>query len=110
MTEYKQHILTRMIKAGEGPDLSGIRTPAVPIFQTTNYLYEDVDKGTEILLSKRPGHIYSRYTNPTVDAVNEILASLEESESALSFASGMAAISSTTKFVLPFMRLKDCRR
>ncbi len=87
--------MTRLIKAGEGLDLSGIRTPSVPIFQTTNYLYDDVESGTQILLSQKPGHIYARYTNPTVDALNEIVASLEESESALSFASGMAAISST---------------
>ena len=91
----KPHLLTRLIKAGEGLDLSNIRTPSVPIFQTTNYLYDDVESGTQILLSQRPGHIYARYTNPTVDALNEIVAGLEESESALSFASGMAAISST---------------
>lgn len=95
MGENKKHLLTRMIKAGEGHDLTSIRTPSVPIFQTTNYLYDDVERGTEILLSRQPGHIYARYTNPTIDALNEIVASLEESESALSFASGMAAISST---------------
>ncbi len=95
MTEHKQHLLTRIIKAGEGLDFSSVRTPSIPIYQTTNYLYDDVESGTEILLGRRQGHIYARYTNPTVDALNEIVASLEESERALSFASGMAAISST---------------
>lgn len=89
------HLLTQIIKAGEGMDLSNIRTPGVPIFQTSNYLYEDVDSGTDILLSKKPGHIYARYSNPTIDALNDIIAKLENTESALAFASGMAAITST---------------
>lgn len=88
------NILTQIIKAGEGMDLSDIRTPGVPIFQTSNFLYEDVESGTEILLSKKPGHIYSRYSNPTIDALNTIISTLENTEAALAFASGMAAISS----------------
>jgi len=89
------HILTRIIKSGEGKSYANVRIPGVPIFQTSNYLYDDVDSGTEILLSQSPGHIYSRYSNPTIDTLNEIMAQLENTEDALSFASGMAAISST---------------
>jgi methionine-gamma-lyase len=88
------NILTQIIKAGEGMDLSDIRTPGVPIFQTSNYLYNDVESGTDILLSKKPGHIYARYSNPTIDALNTIIATLENTEEALAFSSGMAAISS----------------
>ncbi len=95
MKNDKQHLLTKIIKLGEGKDFSNVRTPTVPIFQTTNYLYDNVEDGTDILLSKKPGHIYARYTNPTVDTLNEIMAGIEKTESALSFASGMAAISST---------------
>jgi methionine-gamma-lyase len=94
MSSNKWHMLTRIIKAGEGKDFSQVRIPGIPIFQTSNYLYPDVELGTDILLSKKPGHIYGRYTNPTVDTLNEIMSVLEGSESALSFASGMAAISS----------------
>jgi len=88
------NINTKIIKSGEGKDFSNVRTPNVPIFQSSNYLYDDVESGTDILLSKSPGHIYARYSNPTVDTLNEILAELEGGELALSFASGMAAISS----------------
>lgn len=88
-------IATQIIKAGEGKDFSNVRIPGVPIFQTSNYLYNDVESGTEILLSRQPGHIYSRYSNPTVETLNEIMAGLENTDSALSFASGMSAISST---------------
>ena len=95
MKNDKQHLFTKIIKLGEGKDFSNVRTPTVPIFQTTNYLYDNVEDGTDILLSKKPGHIYARYTNPTVDTLNEIMTGIEKTESALSFASGMAAISST---------------
>jgi methionine-gamma-lyase len=95
MKSDKWHILTEIIKSAEGLDLSEIRTPGVPIFQTSNYLYENVESGTDILLSKKPGHIYARYSNPTVDALLDIIATLENGESALAFASGMAAISSS---------------
>jgi len=89
------NINTKIIKSGEGKDFSNVRTPSVPIFQSSNYLYENVESGTDILLSKAPGHIYSRYSNPTVDTLNEILAELEGGSEALAFASGMAAITST---------------
>jgi len=95
MSKDKRHLLTQIVKLGEGKDFSDIRTPTVPIFQTSNYLYDNIEDGTDILLSKKPGHIYARYSNPTVDTLNEIMAGLENSESALAFASGMAAISST---------------
>lgn len=94
-SKKKWDIHTKIIKAGEGKDFSNVRTPGVPIFQTSNYLYENVESGTDVLLSKAPGHIYSRYSNPTVDTLNEILAELEGGKLALSFASGMAAIAST---------------
>jgi len=87
------HILTQIIKSAEGKDFSNVRIPGVPIFQTSNYLYDDIETGTDILLSKKPGYIYARYSNPTIDALNEIIADIENAETALSFASGMAAIS-----------------
>ena len=94
MNKKNLNPLTEIIKLGEGKDFSDVRTPTVPIFQTSNYLYNNVDDGTEILLSKKSGHIYTRYTNPTVDTLDEIMAGLEHAPAALSFASGMAAISS----------------
>jgi len=95
MPNKELHTLTQIVKLGEGKDFSDVRTPSVPIFQTSNYLYNNVAEGTEILLSQKAGHIYSRYSNPTVDTLNEIMAGLENTEAALAFASGMAAISNT---------------
>jgi methionine-gamma-lyase len=88
----KWDLQSRLIHTGSGIDYSKIRTPNPPIFQTSNYLYEDVEKGTDILVGKEAGFIYSRYSNPTIDALNEVLADIEGGEAALSFGSGLAAI------------------
>jgi methionine-gamma-lyase len=84
---------SRFVHSGSGIDFSKVRTPNPPIFQSSVYLYDDVESGTDILVGKQPGHIYSRYTNPTVDALNQVLAEIEGGEAALSFSSGLAAIS-----------------
>ncbi len=92
---YVWDLNTRIVHKGSGQDLSQLRTLNPPIFQTTNFLYEDVESGTEILLGQKPGYIYSRYSNPTVDALNEVVSDLEGGEAALSFSSGLAAIAAT---------------
>ena len=89
----KWDLQSRLIHTGSGIDYSKIRTPNPPIFQTSNYLYEDVEKGTDILVGKEDRFIYSRYSNPTIDALNEVLADIEGGDAALSFGSGLAAIS-----------------
>ena len=90
------HIDSYLVHGGSGMDLSGVRTTNPPIFQTSNFMYEDVESGTEILVGQRPGYIYSRYSNPTIDALNRVMADIEEGEAALSFSSGMSAISTST--------------
>jgi cystathionine gamma-synthase len=59
------------------------------------YGYPDVDTWLEVALGRRPGHIYSRNTNPTVQAFETKVRLLEDAQAATSFASGMAAISNT---------------
>lgn len=86
---------TILVHSGSEIDLSRVRTDKPPIFQTSNYLYENVENGTDILVGKKTGYIYSRYSNPTVDALNEVAAEIEGGEAALSFGSGMSAISTT---------------
>jgi cystathionine gamma-synthase len=67
----------------------------VPVVYSAAYGYPDVDDWLEVALGRRPGHIYSRNTNPTVHAFEEKVRLLEGAEAATSFASGMAAISNT---------------
>jgi methionine-gamma-lyase len=76
-----------------------VPTPShiVPIYQTVNFEYRNFDELVRVGKEKAGGYFYSRYGNPTVDALNQAVARLEEGEAAFSFASGMAAI--TTSFL-----------
>lgn len=91
--EPQWNIQSRFVHSGSGIDFSKVRTLNTPIYQTSNYLYEDADSGTDILVGKSEGYIYARYSNPTVEALNQVLADIEGGEAALSFGSGLAAIS-----------------
>jgi len=91
--EPKWNIQSRFVHSGSGVDFSKVRTLNTPIYQTSNYLYEDVESGTDILVGKSEGYIYARYSNPTVEVLNQVLADIEGGEAALSFSSGLAAIS-----------------
>ena len=67
----------------------------VPVVYSAAYGYPDVDSWLDAALGRKPGHIYSRNTNPTVEAFETKVRRLEGAEAATSFASGMAAISDT---------------
>ena len=68
-------------------------TPSVPIFQTSTFRFDTSDGFAETINFRRPGYTYTRgYGNPTLLASERVMAELEGTESAMSFASGMAAI------------------
>lgn len=67
----------------------------VPIVQSISFGYRDLEEWQDVALGLRPGHIYSRNTNPTVAVFEEKMRLLEGAEAAVSFASGMAAITNT---------------
>lgn len=85
---------TRAVWAGEDEYLLQGATQ-VPVVHSVSFGYEDVDTWLEVAQGKRPGHIYGRNTNPTVQAFEEKVRALEGAEAATSFATGMAAISNT---------------
>jgi methionine-gamma-lyase len=67
----------------------------VPIFQSSTFRFDTNEEFARAIRFDGPGYVYSRgYGNPTVDAFQSAMADLEESESAIGFASGMAAITS----------------
>ena len=81
---------TRAIHAGAAPDpTTGART--TPIFQTTAYVFDDVDHAASLFNLHNFGYIYSRLTNPTVAVLEERVASLEGGRAACAAASGHAA-------------------
>ena len=81
---------TRAVHAGAAPDpVTGARS--TPIYQTTSYVFEDVDHAASLFNLHNFGYIYSRLTNPTVSVLEERIASLEGGRAAVAAASGHAA-------------------
>src|SRR6202050_5196253 len=81
---------TRAIHAGAAPDpTTGARI--TPIFQTTAYVFDDVDHAASLFNLHNFGYIYARLTNPTVAVLEERIASLEGGRAAVAAASGHAA-------------------
>jgi O-acetylhomoserine (thiol)-lyase len=91
MSEPKQHQLaTQAVHAGQSPDpTTGAR--AVPIYQTTSYLFQDADHAGRLFALKEFGNIYTRIMNPTTDVFEKRVAALEGGAAALATASGQAA-------------------
>ena len=88
----KQGIHTISLHAGQKPDpATGAR--AVPIYQTSSYVFRDSDHAANLFALKEFGNIYTRLMNPTTDAFEQRIAALEGGTGALGVASGQAAIS-----------------
>jgi len=82
---------TIALHSGYQPDPSyGSR--AVPIYQTTSYVFESVDEAAALFNIEKGGHIYSRMTNPTVATLEQRIAALEGGTGAICTASGMSAL------------------
>lgn len=82
---------TLSLHAGQHPDpLTGAR--AVPIYQTTSYVFQDADHAAALFNLERAGHIYTRISNPTTAVLEERLAALENGIGAVCTASGQAAM------------------
>ena len=82
---------TLSLHAGQHPDPT-THARAVPIYQTTSYLFDDADHAAGLFNLERAGHIYTRISNPTTAVLEERLAALEQGVGAVCAASGMAAM------------------
>jgi len=82
---------TLALHAGQSPDpATGSR--AVPIYQTTSYVFRDSEHAASLFNMERAGHVYSRISNPTVAVLEERVAALEGGVGAVATASGQAAL------------------
>lgn len=82
---------TLALHAGQVPDpKTGAR--AVPIYQTASYVFRDSEHAASLFNMERPGHAYSRLSNPTVSVLEERVAALEEGVGGIATASGQAAL------------------
>ncbi len=86
----KPGLSTRCIHAGEPHDPQG--SPHAPLYATTTFKFPSTAALLDVVEGRRPGALYTRYgLNPTIQALEDKLAAIEEAEAALAFASGMAA-------------------
>ncbi len=90
MTTKKLNFETLQLHAGHQPDQT-TNSRAVPIYQTTSYVFNDADHAANLFALKEFGNIYTRIMNPTSDVFEQRIAALEGGAAALSVASGHAA-------------------
>jgi len=91
MTLKSPRFDTLSLHAGQRPDpATGAR--AVPIYQTTSYVFDDTEHAAALFNLERVGHIYSRISNPTVAVLEERVCALEGGVGAVATASGQAAL------------------
>jgi cystathionine beta-lyase/cystathionine gamma-synthase len=92
MAEHRRGFTTRSLRGDV--DLGPAQPVSTPIYQTATYAFDDPEELAELIRQgKDAGFVYSRWHNPTRAALESVMADLEGGERAVSFASGMAAIS-----------------
>jgi O-acetylhomoserine (thiol)-lyase len=90
MSERKYHFETLQLHAGQQPDPT-TNSRAVPIYQTTSYVFNNAEHGANLFALKEFGNIYTRIMNPTTDVFEKRIAALEGGVSGLATSSGMSA-------------------
>ncbi len=90
MTKNNFRFETLQVHAGQTVDETGAR--AVPIYQTTSYVFKDAKQAANRFGLKEAGNIYGRLTNPTTAVVDQRIAALEHGTSGITLATGAAAI------------------
>jgi O-acetylhomoserine/O-acetylserine sulfhydrylase-like pyridoxal-dependent enzyme len=95
MMESSFAFATQAVHAGERapkPDFTPVNTP---VYQSAAFVYDSIETMDAIFAGERPGYVYTRYGNPTVTALEHAIATLEGGETAVVYASGMAAMHAT---------------
>ena len=89
--QNQQHLETLALHAGQQPD-SDTLSRAVPIYQTTSYVFKSTDHAANLFALKEFGNIYTRLMNPTTDVFEKRIAALEGGVAGLALSSGQSAI------------------
>src|SRR5438034_3747839 len=90
MSDHHYGFDTLCLHAGHIPD-SATGARALPIYQTTSFVFDSADHAASLFNLQTFGNVYSRISNPTVSALEERIAALEGGRAALATATGMAA-------------------
>lgn len=83
---------SRAVHSGERGPRPDFTPTVTPIYPATAFVYDETETLDAVFGNERPGYVYTRYANPTTDAFEEAVASLEGTDSAVAFASGMGAV------------------
>lgn len=83
---------SRAVHSGERGPRPDFTPTVAPIYPATAFVYDDTDTLDAIFGNERPGYVYTRYANPTTVALETAIASLEGTEDAVAFSSGMGAV------------------
>ncbi len=85
-------IKTRLVHTGMATEPPTGRPVSTPIYATSTFTYDSMSEADEVFGGSKPGYIYTRHGNPTVQALEEAVRELEGGASACAYASGMAAL------------------
>jgi cystathionine beta-lyase/cystathionine gamma-synthase len=88
----KRGFTTRAVHSGERPARPAFTPTATPIYPSVSYLADDPETQDAIFGGEQAGYVYTRHGNPTVRALEVAIAALEETEDAIAYGSGMAAL------------------
>ncbi|RKY08259.1 MAG: homocysteine synthase [Planctomycetota bacterium] len=100
MEEKKYKLETLALHAGQEVDPATL-SRAVPIYQTTSYVFNDSEHAANLFALKEFGNIYTRLMNPTTDVLEKRIAAMEGGVGACAFSSGMAAITAAVQNIAP---------
>ena len=92
MRHGRYEMATRAVHTGERIGSVGAVPTATPVYLSSSFSYETTEQLDRIFGNEESGYVYSRYGNPTIRALEEVVASLEGTEDAVAYPSGMAAI------------------
>ena len=95
MSDKKYRFETLQVRVGQEQPDPVTDARAVPIYQTTSYVFHNAQHAADRFALKAPGNIYGRLMNPTQDVFEQRIAALEGGAAALAFASGAAAVTAT---------------
>ena len=90
--EPKRDITTRLVHGGERQPLPEGKSVSTPIYTSVTYTYDTMQEIDQIFGGEKQGFIYTRYGNPTIAALEDVVRDIEEGAVACAYATGMAAI------------------
>ena len=90
--EPKRDITTRLVHGGERQPLPEGKSVSTPIYTSVTYTYDTMEEIDQVFSGEKQGFIYTRYGNPTIAALEDVVRDIEEGAVACAYATGMAAV------------------